>query len=236
MWRVLCDFDGTIATEDVTDSILTRFAAPEWQAIEAEWRSGRIGSRDCMARQVALIRATPAELDEHLATVEIDPHFADFVGLCRAHGMPVTVVSDGLDYAINALLAREGLADVPVIANRLESTGPDSYRLDFPNSNSDCRSASGNCKCLIAALGEAPSQTLLIGDGVSDMCAAGVVDLVFAKHTLLDHCRKAGLAHVPCLNFADAESLMTALIDDSAVGVEPLRVARSIPVPKSLKG
>jgi 2-hydroxy-3-keto-5-methylthiopentenyl-1-phosphate phosphatase len=229
MWRVLCDFDGTIATEDVTDSILSRFAAPEWQAIEAEWKSGRIGSRACMERQVALIRATPAELDRHLESVEIDPHFAGFVDLCRTHRIPVTVVSDGLDYAINALLAREGLADVPVIANHLESVGRDRYRLDFPNSYSDCRSASGNCKCLIAAFGEAATQTLLVGDGTSDVCAAGVVDLVFAKHTLLEHCRKSGIPHVPCLNFADAQSLMTALIDDRKTG-EASRLPRLIPV------
>jgi 2,3-diketo-5-methylthio-1-phosphopentane phosphatase len=229
MWRVLCDFDGTIATEDVTDSILTRFAAPEWQAIEAEWKSGRIGSRACMERQVALIRATPAELDLHLESVEIDRHFFGFVHLCRAHRIPVTVVSDGLDYAINALLAREGLADVPVIANHLESIGPDRYRLAFPNSYDDCRSASGNCKCLIAALGNGATQTLLVGDGTSDVCAAGIVDLVFAKHTLLDHCRKSGIAHVPCLNFADAQSLMSALVDDRKTG-EAFRLPRFIPV------
>jgi 2,3-diketo-5-methylthio-1-phosphopentane phosphatase len=231
MWRVLCDFDGTIATEDVTDSLLSRFAAPEWQGIEAEWKAGRIGSRECMARQVALIRATPQEIDEHLETIALDRHFAGFVRLCRARDIPVTVVSDGLDYAIQALLAREGLADLPVISNHLETVAPDRYELGFPNADARCRSASGTCKCLVSALGGGDCQTLLIGDGASDMCAAGVVDLVFAKHTLLDHCRKTGIPHVPCLNFADAQSLMAALVDDTAaVPAKAFRFPRSVPV------
>ncbi|MGE5538979.1 MAG: MtnX-like HAD-IB family phosphatase [Gemmatimonas sp.] len=230
MWRVLCDFDGTIATEDVTDSILTRFAAPEWQAIEAEWKAGRIGSRECMARQVALIRATPEDIDEHLESIALDRHFAGFVELCRSRGVPVTVVSDGLDYAIYSLLAREGLADVPVISNRLDSVGADRYRLEFPNADAGCRSASGTCKCRSWDGSDRATQTLLIGDGASDMCAAGAVDLVFAKDSLLDHCRSNGIAHVPCMNFADAQSLMTALIEDTAVSATSFRRSRVAPV------
>ena len=117
-WNILCDFDGTIATEDVTDSLLTRFADPAWQTIEAEWKAWRIGSRECMTRQVALIRATREDIDRHLDTIEIDPDFADFVAQCRDYDVPLTVVSDGLDYPIRQLLAREGLGDLPIKIGR----------------------------------------------------------------------------------------------------------------------
>ena len=50
-WRVFCDFDGTIALEDVTDSILERFALDGWQDIELQRKNGRIGSRECMANR-----------------------------------------------------------------------------------------------------------------------------------------------------------------------------------------
>lgn len=212
-WNILCDFDGTIATEDVTDSLLTRFAAPEWQTIEAEWKAGRIGSRECMTRQIALIRATHEEIDRHLADIEIDPNFSEFVLLCQNHGLPLTVVSDGLDYPIRALLAREGLSSLPVIANHLEPVGRDRYRMLSPNADPSCRSASGTCKCAIAAASGA-SDVLLIGDGASDFCAGGMVDLVFAKASLLDHCRKRGLPHVACANFAEAQALLPDLLDE----------------------
>ena len=33
-WTILCDFDGTVSVEDITDSLLERFARPGWQTIE----------------------------------------------------------------------------------------------------------------------------------------------------------------------------------------------------------
>lgn len=211
-WNILCDFDGTIASEDVTDSLLSRFADPEWQSIEAEWKAGRIGSRECMTRQVDLIRATRDEIDRHLDGVEIDRDFAGFVGMCRDYKLPVTVVSDGLDYAIRALLTREGLGDLPIIANRLEAIGNDRYRMSSPYADAGCRSASGTCKCAVAATDQ--TDVLLIGDGASDFCAGGIVDLVFAKASLLEHCRKRGLPHVACANFAEAQALLPALVEE----------------------
>ena len=61
--RVFVDFDGTISLEDTTDVILERFADPEWRKVESEWLAGIIGSRECLARQIDLVRATPEELD-----------------------------------------------------------------------------------------------------------------------------------------------------------------------------
>ncbi|MBI3706451.1 MAG: MtnX-like HAD-IB family phosphatase [Proteobacteria bacterium] len=218
LWQILCDFDGTIATEDVTDSLLQRFAAPAWLEIEAEWKAGRIGSRECMTRQIAMIRATPDAIDRHLDGIHLDPHFSRFVRHCRRHAIPLTVVSDGIDYVIHRLLRRDGLDDLAVVSNRLEQIAPDRYRLRFPHAREDCRSASGTCKCAAAQMSAPRRRTLLIGDGASDQCAAAAVDLVFAKGSLLTHCARLGLPHVACTNFAEAHRLLAALIniDDEA--------------------
>lgn len=216
-WRVLCDFDGTIALEDVTDSILERFALDGWQDIEAEWKDGVIGSRECMAKQVALIRATKVELDDHLDQVAIDPAFPAFVAFCQAADVPLTVVSDGLDYAIRRILGRSGVNDLPILANRLETAGPRHYRLSFPHANAACANASGTCKCKIAETQTAgQALSLLIGDGASDMCAAGSVDLVFAKDKLLAYCRDKGLPFVAFRDFSHASDLLETLLDEPA--------------------
>ena len=81
--RVFVDFDGTISLEDTTDVILERFADPKWQKVEADWLSGRIGSRDCLAQQIDLVRASPEELDTICEDVPLDPHFPELVALCR---------------------------------------------------------------------------------------------------------------------------------------------------------
>ncbi len=49
---VICDFDGTITLKDSTDLLLDRFADPAWLDIEKEWLLGKIGSRECLERQL----------------------------------------------------------------------------------------------------------------------------------------------------------------------------------------
>jgi len=212
-WTILCDFDGTVSVEDITDSLLERFARPGWQTIEQAWRRGEIGSHDCMAEQVALFDASREEIDAHLDSMMIDRAFPAFVADAENAGVPLAIVSDGLDYAIRRILDSHGLGRLPIIANRLEADGPRSWRLDFPFGSPTCRIASGNCKCACAGRArEDERRVLLIGDGASDFCVAGEADLVFAKHRLIEHCRSAGIAYVPITGFADALDLLPTLL------------------------
>lgn len=212
-WTILCDFDGTVSVEDITDSLLERFGRPGWQAIEQAWRRGEIGSHDCMAQQVALLDASRAEMDAHLDTLSIDRAFPLFVAAVQDAGVPLAIVSDGIDYAIRRILGQHGLGELPVIANRLEAVGARGWQLDFPYGDPACRVASGNCKCACAArTREEDKRVLLIGDGASDFCVAGEADLVFAKHRLIEHCRSAGIPYVPITGFADALDLLPTLM------------------------
>ena len=131
-WTILCDFDGTVSVEDITDSLLERFGRPGWQAIEQAWRRGEMGSHDCMAQQVALLEASREEIDAHLDAMSIDRAFPLFAEAAHEAGMPLTIVSDGLDYAIRRILGQHGLGDLPIIANRLETVGDSGWQLDFP--------------------------------------------------------------------------------------------------------
>lgn len=195
------DFDGTIVPYDVTDFLLERFADPAWQEIEAEWLAGRIGSRECMARQVALLRATPAQVHDAISQLRIDPGFADFVRKCEQNGVGATVVSDGFDFVIERVLRNAGL-EVPFFANHLEPVGADRWRVTFPTARSDCRALAGNCKCAFTEP-YSSSVKVVIGDGRSDFCISGEADLVFAKGTLLDLCRSSGTPHYAFADFFD---------------------------------
>src|SRR5215468_11093611 len=68
-WQVLIDFDGTVAPDDPTDRLLERFADPLWRVIEEQWQSGLISSRQCMQRQVDLLRVSPEALDAAIGTI-----------------------------------------------------------------------------------------------------------------------------------------------------------------------
>ncbi len=221
-WTILCDFDGTAAVEDTTDTLLESFGRPGWEALEEAWRAGRIGSRECMAGQVALLDMDRAELDAHLAARRLDPDFPEFVRAMHAQGIHVEILSDGLDYAIHAILARHGLDWLPIAANGLEAIGERRWRLTFPHASRGCEVGSGNCKCARAARVRTTSQrVLLIGDGASDFCVAAAADFVFAKGKLIAHCLANHIPHAPIANFADALRLMPELVSGRLPGAQP---------------
>ena len=200
-YHVFVDFDGTISSVDTTDLLLDRFAGSEWHDIEDEWARGEIGSRECLVRQIDLIRATPAALDAAIDEIAIDPEFPEFVRVCKANGVAMTIVSDGLDRSVNRVLRRAGVT-LPAFANRLEWLGGERWKLTFPHARDDCSALSGNCKCEFLKSSARPMR-IMIGDGRSDFCAAGRADLTFAKDTLLERCRNDGLHHIPFKGFAE---------------------------------
>ncbi len=204
--QVFCDFDGTISIKDTADEILSRFAAPEWETIEAEWQCGLIGSAECMRRQISLIDASRQELDAALDSLEIDPAFPAFVRFCESIGAPLTVVSDGVDYFIQRILKRNRLEHLPVIANRLAIEGERTYTLSSPYASHICASAAGVCKCRQISMGA--GMRIFVGDGRSDFCAAGGADLLFAKSSLAARCAQKSIPYTPYQNFADVQSAL----------------------------
>ena len=208
--QVFCDFDGTISLKDTTDEILSRFAAPEWEIIEAEWKRGEIGSAECMRRQIALIGASKQTLDAALDDMQIDPTFRDFVRYCEASDMPLTIISDGVDYFIHRILKRYQLEHLPVIANHLTISEDGYFALSCPHSNRFCSNGAGVCKC--KKINALPNMCVFVGDGRSDFCAASAADLLFAKSTLATYCDQQAIPYVPYTYFSDVQqALKTAL-------------------------
>ena len=208
-WTVLCDFDGTIALTDVIDSLLERFGQPGWRELEQDWLAGRIGSRQCMQQQVALLQMSRDELDAHLDSIQIDPAFPAFLEQAASLGLPVGVVSDGMDYAIHRILRRHGIEGLSVAANQLAPAATAGrWLLTSPFEAAGCRS--GTCKCAQIRLATPGSQqrALLIGDGTSDFCAAERADFIFAKAKLRDHCKAKALPYRAISGFAEVISLL----------------------------
>ena len=219
--HLFCDFDGTISVQDATDYVLERLAAPEWQIIQNEWNSGAIGSAECMQRQIALISGSKSELDSVLDEVQIDPSFADFVQFCMAQKFPITVISDGVDYFIQRILARHAMTFLPVISNRLsiaEDDGKTTYRLTSPYQDANCAVRSGMCKCRAVGL-MGHKTTVYVGDGRSDFCVANKPNIVFAKAKLADFCTAQ---HIPFFAYESFADVTAALRDALPGGTEEL--------------
>lgn len=181
-----------------------------------------------MTGQVALLDMSRAQLDAHLDGLWIDSAFADFVALSRQYGVPLKIVSDGLDYAIQRLLQPHGLHDLPLTANALQAThDARRWQLATPHAQSGCQS--GACKCAVAdAARQQKSRVLLIGDGASDFCVAARADFVFAKSRLIEHCRAMGLPYLPITGFEDAMQYLPQLLAGELTAPQTLAPAASL--------
>ncbi|WP_340318154.1 MtnX-like HAD-IB family phosphatase [Rhizorhabdus argentea] len=209
--RIYCDFDGTISSTDTADLVFGHFADPKWEAIEASWNAGEIEASTCMKQQVELIAAPLADIETLLGTVSLRSGFREFLGWSKANDIPVSVVSDGVDHFIRHILIRHGIDDVPVIANRLVSTGPGRWSLDQPWRKTGCKGGCGVCKCAIVETGEDERPTVFIGDGRSDFCVAAQPDILFATAGLDRFCGERSIPFLPFNTFADVQAALAGL-------------------------
>jgi 2,3-diketo-5-methylthio-1-phosphopentane phosphatase len=166
-----------------------------------------------MRGQIALIEGSDADLDAVLDAVELDPGFPAFAAWCADHAVPLTIVSDGVDYFIRRILARHGLEDLPIVSNRL--VGEAGARgLDQPHRRDGCAAGAGVCKCDVAAAGHVPAKTLVyIGDGRSDFCVSHRADILFAKDALAAYAAGRGEAHHAFETFHDITATLKPLVE-----------------------
>jgi 2-hydroxy-3-keto-5-methylthiopentenyl-1-phosphate phosphatase len=223
---VFLDFDGTISRRDAIDAILETYADESWLEVEEEWRDGRIGSRECLSRQMALVKATRRELDELLDSIEVDEGFGPLLETCAIHGVPAYILSDGFDYCIRRILARPAsdlgrlLRDVRVFSSHLE-LGESGWRVAFPYFEQVCAHGCATCKpALMDMLNRAGALRIFVGDGLSDKYAAMNADFVLAKNSLAVYCQDQGLAHLLYDSLAEVSDHLDAALrsDTSAAG------------------
>ena len=200
--EVFCDFDGTITKHDVVDAFLDAFAAPEWLEIEALWRNMKIGSMECLERQMRCVPPiSQKEMTEFLDDIEIDPYFVDFARSFTKGR--ITILSDGFDFFIQSVLDREGLTGIRHFSNHLVWRPDEAPRAEFPHFEPLCKTAAGTCKCR-ATKAFAPGRPFTyIGDGQSDFCVTREAAVVLAKGKLAHFCRDEKIPYVEFHTFQD---------------------------------
>lgn len=187
-YQFFCDFDGTITKEDTLNKFLRLYASKEWLDIEDEWIKGKIGSKECIERQMGLF----PQMDEHtiqnfINSIEIDAAFPDFLNYLKKENIDFFIVSDGFDYFINRILKNYNIGDVKIFSNKLEFKNG-KFKTYFPYFDFSCKQGSGVCKCNVIHSNRIVTKRLLYaGDGMSDFCASHNADILFAKGKLLEY-------------------------------------------------
>ncbi|MFA6472247.1 MAG: MtnX-like HAD-IB family phosphatase [Candidatus Latescibacterota bacterium] len=206
MYRIFVDFDGTITRRDVGDSIFERFLPAElidagWHRnIIEEWKAGRVSSMECLARECAKTVVTKEELDVELDTHTLVPGFTNLNEYCRRKNIPLTILSDGLDYYIDYILAKNGMEATLFHANHMYFANG-SIGVEFPYADKGCGRC-GNCKRWhIESERKEWDKVVYIGDGYSDRFAVLSADIVFAHKDLAEFCGHRGIPYNPFGDF-----------------------------------
>jgi 2-hydroxy-3-keto-5-methylthiopentenyl-1-phosphate phosphatase len=218
---ILCDFDGTVAQDDVGNLLFNTFGKNgESHEVVERWKRGEISSRECLEREADLAEVTRSELDRFILQRRLDPYFKDFHDFAKKRGIEVVVVSDGLDYYVETMLVRNGLGEIEFFANRLKIVD-NRLSVDFPYYDllecTDC----GCCKAHhLYRYRDEGYFIIYVGNGLSDRCPCESADMVFAKGELLDFCRERGIDHVEFCNFRDVERevLRRFVLGDEMIG------------------
>ena len=200
---VLIDFDDTAAEQNVAGLLLERFGDPTWQAVQDRFRAGELTLKEYQEITFSNIRADRAVMQDYVKEhANLRPYFKEVWGFCLAHGMPMAIVSQGLDFYIRALLDKEGLPQVPVYAvNTQFSPRGITYRYHYSRPGQE---RGGNSKGLVVErYKEQGHYIIYAGDGRSDLEAAPKADMLFAHRSLAEECRRQEIAYRPFLDFQD---------------------------------
>lgn len=217
MLRIYCDFDGTAALQDVGSSLFRTFAGEKANSIVADYLSGKINARDCLTKECeALGSIDRRSLETFVDGFQLDPTFSPFVRFCRSRGIPLTILSDGLDFYVRRILVNAGLEDVPWFANRAvwQETTNNMATLtpEFPYRDEHC-DLCGNCKRNhIASLTPDDDAVVYIGDGISDRCPVRFADMVFAKKRLIRYCQEQNVSYWKFDTFDDVRQRLEPLV------------------------
>jgi 2,3-diketo-5-methylthio-1-phosphopentane phosphatase len=214
---ILCDFDGTVARDDVGNLLFRKFADGHLaEEVVNRWKRGEISSRECLEREASLAQASKEELDEFILLRKLDPFFKDFLDFAVKRGMEVAIVSDGLDYYIEKMLLRYGSAHIDFFANKLNLSNS-TLKISFPfHDLLECTNC-GNCKTFhVEQYRKNGHYIVYVGNGLSDTCPCQSADLVFAKGDLRSYCVDNDIHHITFDNFRDVERevLKRFLIDE----------------------
>ncbi len=201
---VQIDFDGTVTLEDVSYLLLDTYADPSWRDILAEYSSGKIPVGTFNRRVFSLVKADRETMLKKVLSsdrVKIRDGFHEFIAFCKSRGFKVSIVSNGLEFYVRAILDNLGITGVKMYAAENEFY-PGGVRVRYVGLDGQ-ESEEGLKEAHVRHMREQGFDIIYIGNGESDIFPARIADKVFATEDLLAKCREEGLSCTEFNTFFD---------------------------------
>ena len=212
---VLIDFDSTAAEQNVAELLLKRFGDPTWQDVRERFSAKALTLMEYQEITFRNIQATRTTMQDYVKqNANLRPFFGELWSYCQSHDIPMAIVSQGLDFYIEALLEKEGCPQMPVYAVNTRFT-PQGIAYEYHHTRPG-EERQGNSKSLVVErYQENGHYVFYAGDGLGDFEGASRADMVFAHRTLAEKCT---LNNIPFRRFTDFQDMLEALQDYHANG------------------
>lgn len=239
---IFSDFDGTITERDVIVMIMEAFAPPEWKKIVHEIMETRtLSIREGVRRLFELIPGVKKDeiVSFVLDHVKLRPGFAEFLTYCRDADIPFIVVSGGVDFFIEPILApyQALYPDITVKSPPIPLQGgtllpgvkqdsssvlkvycngaafhEKTIELLTPYFKADC-TACGQCACCkLSILDQYPPEVyfrIAIGDSLTDLAMGKAADRTFAREPLIRYMTAEQYPYTPYETFFDIQKTLS---------------------------
>ncbi|MVP01801.1 MtnX-like HAD-IB family phosphatase [Paenibacillus lutrae] len=208
---VVTDFDGTLMHEDVGAMLMQELGVeekPETKEMLAKFLNKEIGSREWIHESYGQLGGRQEEVNAIADRVSLREGAEKFLDFCKSGGIPVTILSDGMEYYIHRILKRFGVEVDRIIANPIQYDKQGNYMLQVQNKNGAC-SWCGCCKAgVVRSLKAQGYRVIYIGDGSSDIYGSGFADWVFARSSLARYLEQEQIPFYPFATFHDVMDVL----------------------------
>jgi 2-hydroxy-3-keto-5-methylthiopentenyl-1-phosphate phosphatase len=198
-WIVVTDFDGTVVRKDLAELILRRFGRKGWEKYDDLAAIGRMTIEDCMKIQFQMIEARNEEelLQFIRSESKFRPGFKELLVTCKDKGVPLVIVTAGIDFCINYVFKLNGVKSPPKIVCANTKFTNNGIRVTFPRYFETLKGCTNFKEAFVARHRKNKDNVVYVGDGQSDYWPALISDKVFAiRGSALERLlRKEGVAH-----------------------------------------
>ncbi len=206
---VQCDFDGTITEKDVSFLLLDAFADGNWRQLLEDYRGGKITVGTFNRGAFAMVKADKQTLRDFIFAnkeMEIRTGFNELLSYCSKKGFKFVIVSNGLDFYIEAVLKDVSIDNIEIYAAQTQFTS-DGLKVKY--TGPDGRQLKDNFKDAYTELFLGRGyRGVYIGNGISDFSPAKQAHHIFATGDLPTCCKEKNLS---CTPFADLNDVVRGL-------------------------
>jgi 2-hydroxy-3-keto-5-methylthiopentenyl-1-phosphate phosphatase len=209
---LMCDFDGTIVSVDTGMLILSKFSQGDWRYYDDLYNRCEMPVEEVLRHQFSMVKATKSSMLRAIeGSAPFRPGFERLLQVCRQRGVPLLVVSYGLDFCIKHILGKVSHDSNPRVYAPKAKVAPDGIRFTFPRRRSR---GSANLKDdMVRYYRRRGYKVAYVGDGTSDFPALKSADVRFAVRgsRLAELCDSNGVRFTPITSFGPVTDEVVSL-------------------------